>query len=74
MTVKEHKEKNKHLKQDITEEEFLALRRERDASLASPRLLHQSLQINIRAGHLPEPTEAGQRLLHIPLKLEGGAF
>ncbi|PSN67561.1 putative metallo-beta-lactamase domain protein [Corynespora cassiicola Philippines] len=58
MTVKEHGEQNKHLKSGISEEEFVKLRHERDAALAAPRLLHQSLQINIRAGRLPEPTDA----------------
>lgn len=71
MSVKDHKDQNKHLKNGISEEDFVALRKERDATLGEPRLLHQSLQINIRAGRLPEPTEAGQRLVHVPLKLEG---
>ncbi|KAF2799278.1 Metallo-hydrolase/oxidoreductase [Melanomma pulvis-pyrius CBS 109.77] len=74
MSVKDHKEQNKHLKDSITEEKFLAMRKERDASLAAPRLLDQSLQINIRGGRLPEPTEAGQRLLHLPLKLKGAEW
>ncbi|EAW11101.1 MBL fold metallo-hydrolase [Aspergillus clavatus NRRL 1] len=71
LSVQEHKQQNKHLKDGVSEEEFVALRKERDSSLAEPRLLHQSLQMNIRAGRLPKPTEAGQRLLHLPLKLKG---
>lgn len=71
MSVKDHKELNRHLKDGIDEEDFVALRQERDALLAAPRLLHQSLQINIRGGQLPEATEGGHRLLHLPLKLEG---
>jgi len=55
----------------ISEEQFVAMRKERDASLKEPRLIHQSLQLNIRGGRLPEPTESGQRLLHLPLKLGG---
>lgn len=55
-------------------------RGERDAQLAEPRLIHQALQINIRAGRLPAPlpTEGaargseGDRLLHVPVKLAGG--
>lgn len=70
LSVQEHKQQNKHLKDGVTEEEFVALRKGRDSGLAEPRLLHQSLQMNIRAGHLPGPTEAGQRLLHVPLKLK----
>ncbi|SPN99121.1 probable metallo-beta-lactamase domain protein [Cephalotrichum gorgonifer] len=71
MTVKDHKLENKHIRDSIAQDEFLALRMERDRQLGEPRLLHQSLQINIRAGRLPKPTEAGQRLLHLPLKLSG---
>ncbi|KAJ5459223.1 hypothetical protein N7530_011167 [Penicillium desertorum] len=69
MSVQDHKKLNKHFKDGINEEEFVALRKERDAGLAEPKLLHQSLQINIRAGRLPSPTKFGQRLLHLPLKL-----
>lgn len=73
MTVREHKEKNKHLREGIEEDEFVAMRHERDASLGAPRLLHQSLQNNIRAGHLPKPTkEHGDRLFHIPVRVTGG--
>lgn len=71
MSVEDHKAENKHLKTGITADEFVALRKERDAKLAEPKLLHQSLQINIRAGHLPTPTETGHRMLHLPLKLKG---
>lgn len=71
MSVRDHKAQNKHLNDSVTEEEFVALRKARDASLAAPRLLHESLQVNIRAGRLPRSTPAGQRLLHLPLKLQG---
>ncbi|KAF2752093.1 Metallo-hydrolase/oxidoreductase [Sporormia fimetaria CBS 119925] len=74
MTVKEHKEQNKHIKEGTTKDDFVTMRTERDASLKAPRLLHQSLQINIRAGHLPQPNEAGTRLLHTPLKLNTESF
>lgn len=71
MSVEDHKAENKHLKTGITEDEFVYLRKERDANLAEPKLLHQSLQVNIRAGHLPGPTKTGHRMLHLPLKLKG---
>ncbi|KAL7622437.1 hypothetical protein AAE478_007942 [Parahypoxylon ruwenzoriense] len=71
MSVADHRERNKHLRDGISQEEFVALRSQRDATLAAPRLLHQSLQMNIRAGHLPKPTASGDRLLHLPLKLNG---
>lgn len=68
MSVKEHRAENKHVRDSITEGKFVALRKERDGQLGAPRLLHPSLQMNIRAGRLPRPTKAGQRLLHLPLK------
>ncbi|KAH7133949.1 putative metallo-beta-lactamase domain protein [Dactylonectria macrodidyma] len=74
MSVKDHKAQNKHLRDGITEEEFVVLRKERDATLAEPRLIHQSLQVNIRAGHLPKANEAGHRLLHVPMKQKGLEF
>ncbi|KAJ5517160.1 hypothetical protein N7527_008720 [Penicillium freii] len=74
VSVQGHKKLNKHLKDGISEEEFVTLRKERDAGLAAPKLLHQSLQVNIRAGHLPSPTKFGHRLLHLPLKLTGEAW
>ncbi|KAL4890838.1 beta-lactamase-like protein [Aspergillus ambiguus] len=71
MSVKDHRSQNKHLMDGITADTFVNLRQDRDAGLAEPRLLHQSLQMNIRAGRLPQPTPSGQRLLHLPLKLQG---
>ncbi|KAM5344252.1 hypothetical protein ACJ41O_012789 [Fusarium nematophilum] len=70
MTVQQHREENKHVKDGVTEDEFVALRNERDAKLAAPRLLHQSLQMNIRAGKLPKRNDAGHRLLHVPLRMQ----
>ncbi|KAF4314432.1 Beta-lactamase-like protein [Botryosphaeria dothidea] len=70
MSVGDHRRLNKHLKDDITKEEFVALRKERDAVLGEPKLLHQSLQLNIRAGRLPEKTESGHWMLRLPLKLK----
>ncbi|CZR70172.1 probable metallo-beta-lactamase domain protein [Phialocephala subalpina] len=71
MSVRDHRNQNKHLKESITEEDFIHLREERDAKLGEPRLLHQSLQINIRGGRLPKLTELGHSFLHLPLKLKG---
>lgn len=70
LTVREHRERNKHLRDGITEEEFVKARQERDRNLAAPRLLHQSLQVNIRAGKLPGENESGLRLLHLPVKIK----
>jgi glyoxylase-like metal-dependent hydrolase (beta-lactamase superfamily II) len=68
-TVKEQSEANMHVKVGTTEEEFVKFRKERDAVLGEPRLLHQSLQFNIRAGKLPKATAGGDMLLHIPIKV-----
>ncbi|KAI1322159.1 beta-lactamase-like protein [Xylariaceae sp. FL0255] len=67
MSVKEHKERNRHVMTSITEEQFLAIRNGRDAGLNEPKLLHQSLQVNLRGGRLPKPNATGERLLHLPL-------
>ncbi|KAK4134712.1 Metallo-hydrolase/oxidoreductase [Trichocladium antarcticum] len=72
-TVADQTRHNKHLKTGTSEAEFVRWRTERDSTLAEPRLLHQSLQVNIRGGSLPAPTDgAGDRLLHVPLKVVGG--
>ncbi len=70
-TIADQNKSNKHLKEGVTEEEFTKWRKERDATLAEPKLIHQSLQLNIRAGQLPRENEAGDRLLHVPLKVKG---
>jgi glyoxylase-like metal-dependent hydrolase (beta-lactamase superfamily II) len=70
MTVRDQREKNKHLKTGIEVDDFVTLRQQRDASLAEPRLLNQALQINIRAGRLPSPSAAGLRVIQMPLKLD----
>lgn len=69
MSVHDHRIRNRHLRDAVTEKEFVELRTGRDAALKEPRLLHQSLQFNIRAGRLPSINESGSRLLHLPLKL-----
>ncbi|PON22611.1 metallo-beta-lactamase superfamily protein [Trichoderma gamsii] len=74
MTVHDHREQNKHLKDGITAEEFVAMRNERDAGLSAPRMLHQSLQINIRGGRLPSPTPDGHRMLRLPLDIKAAEW
>ncbi|KAL4926790.1 MBL fold metallo-hydrolase [Aspergillus undulatus] len=66
MTVRDHKRQNKHLKTGVTEAEFVGLRKERDKSLAAPKLIDPSLQVNIRAGRLPKPP-----VISLPLELNG---
>ena len=45
----------------------VAMRRQRDATLEMPVLILPSVQVNMRAGHLPEPEANGRRYLKIPL-------
>jgi len=72
-TVKEQREGNVHVKEGVTEDEFVAMRTARDAKLAAPRLLLPSIQVNIRAGRFPPAEDNGVRYLAIPVKLKGGA-
>ncbi len=66
-TVAEQKN-NKHLKGGTTKEQFVAMRKERDAKLAAPRLLLPSIQVNIRAGRFPKAEANGVHYLLIPVK------
>jgi len=50
-----------------TREEFVALRTARDATLAMPKLIIPSLQVNMRGGELPPADEDGNRFLKVPL-------
>ncbi|KIV86742.1 hypothetical protein PV11_02337 [Exophiala sideris] len=70
MSVGDHRAQNKHIKDGVTEDEFVSRRKERDSTLAAPKLLHPSLQTNIRAGRLPKPNESGQHILHLPLNVQ----
>lgn len=66
-TVAEQRAHNVHAHDGITEDEFVAMREKRDAGLDMPRLILPSIQVNMRAGHLPEADENGVRYLKIPL-------
>jgi glyoxylase-like metal-dependent hydrolase (beta-lactamase superfamily II) len=69
-TVREEREKNVHVKEEVTEEEFVAMRTARDAKLSAPRLLLPSIQVNIRAGRFPPAETNGVRYLTIPVKFK----
>jgi len=69
-TVREEREKNVHLKGDVTEDAFVAMRQARDATLSAPRLLLPSIQVNIRAGKFPPAHRNGIRYLTIPVKFK----
>lgn len=70
-TIGQSKRSNPQLSSETTESRFVALRTERDASLQAPRLLYQSVQVNINAGVLPEKHDNGNRYLTMPLNLFG---
>lgn len=67
-TIGESKENNIQLKASTTKDEYVKMRDERDATLAAPRLLLQSVQVNIKAGHLPEKESNGVKYLKIPIQ------
>lgn len=66
-TIAEEKNNNIQLKANTSLEEFVRFRTERDRTLAAPKLLLPSVQVNIDAGHLPTPTKNGRRYLRIPI-------
>ena len=69
-TVREQREKNIHVKDGVTEDEFVATRTARDSKLSAPRLLLPSIQVNIRAGNFPPAEANGVRYLTIPVKFK----
>jgi glyoxylase-like metal-dependent hydrolase (beta-lactamase superfamily II) len=66
-TIAAQKRDNIHVRDGVTVDEFVALREERDATLAMPALRLPAGQVNIRAGALPEPEGNGTRYLKLPL-------
>ncbi len=66
-TVGQQKRENVHLGERTTRDEFVAFRTRRDAGLDAPTLILPSLQVNIRAGELPEPESDGVSYLKIPI-------
>jgi glyoxylase-like metal-dependent hydrolase (beta-lactamase superfamily II) len=72
-TVRQQRENNVHVKDGVTEDEFVAMRHARDTKLSAPRLLLPSIQVNIRAGKFPPAEANGVHYLMIPVKLKGEA-
>lgn len=68
-TIGVQRTSNVHVHEGITEDGFVDMRTKRDATLGMPRLILPSIQINIRAGHLPEPDSNGTRYLKLPLNI-----
>lgn len=69
-TVGEQRRANVHVREGVSEADFVALREARDATLSAPVLLLPSIQVNIRAGELPEAESNGVRYLKVPLTLD----
>lgn len=58
---------NIHLRDGVSEADFVAMRSARDRTLAMPALILPAIQVNINAGHLPDAEENGVRYLRIPV-------
>lgn len=67
VTVAEQRARNVHIHDGTSEEEFVELRLRRDATLNMPALILPSIQVNIRAGRLPDPEDNGAVYLKIPV-------
>jgi glyoxylase-like metal-dependent hydrolase (beta-lactamase superfamily II) len=67
-TVAEQRAANKHVHTGVSEDEFVAMREARDATLSTPRLLLPSIQVNIRAGRFPPAEANGVSYLLIPVR------
>jgi glyoxylase-like metal-dependent hydrolase (beta-lactamase superfamily II) len=67
VSIREQKESNAHVKDGTTKADFVAMRKQRDATLSPPALMLPALQINMRAGHLPECEDNDVSYIKIPL-------
>ncbi|ABS63237.1 beta-lactamase domain protein [Parvibaculum lavamentivorans DS-1] len=68
-TVADERARNIHVHDGVDEDSFVAMREKRDSTLAAPVLLLPSIQVNIRAGHVPPAEDNGKRYLKIPLNV-----
>ncbi|WBY17941.1 MBL fold metallo-hydrolase [Erythrobacteraceae bacterium WH01K] len=66
-TVRQQREENVHVKDGVSEAEFVEMRTGRDRTLAMPKLIMPSVQVNIRGGRLPEPEDNGVSYIKIPV-------
>ncbi|WP_338332848.1 MBL fold metallo-hydrolase [Acetobacter sp. LMG 32666] len=66
-TVGAEREHNIHVHDGVNEEDFVAMRTARDATLSLPNLIMPSVQVNIRGGHMPEPEDNGVSYIKIPV-------
>ncbi|MBJ7544030.1 MBL fold metallo-hydrolase [Rhodomicrobium udaipurense] len=68
-TVAEERAKNIHVRDGITEDEFVEMRTARDKTLGMPKLIIPSIQVNIRGGRMPEPETDGKTFLKVPVNV-----
>ncbi len=66
-TVADERASNIHVRDGVSEDEFVAMRQARDATLSMPTLILPSVQVNMRAGEMPPPEANGTRYLKIPI-------
>ena len=66
-SVAEQRAANIHISDKVSKDEFVEMRESRDSQLGMPKLILPSLQVNLRAGHLPDPEDNDIRYLKIPL-------
>ena len=66
-TVAEQKAFNVHIGAGKPADDFVSMREARDSTLAMPRLIIPSLQVNMRAGHMPPPDDSGKTFLKVPV-------
>ena len=69
-TVGEQRERNVHIHDGVSEDDYVAMRQTRDATLSAPALLMPSIQVNIRAGRFPPAEANGVRYMMVPVKLK----
>ena len=68
-TVAEERANNIHVRDGVSEDDYVAMRTARDKTLGMPKLIIPSIQVNIRAGHLPPPEPGGKIFLKIPVSV-----
>lgn len=66
-TVADERAHNIHVRDGVSEDEFVGMRQARDATLDLPKLIIPSIQVNMRGGNLPEPDATGKRHLKVPI-------
>lgn len=68
-SLAEQRARNIHIRDGVSEQDFVAMRTARDATLPMPTLILPSIQVNIRAGELPPAEDNGVRYLKVPINV-----